>query len=732
MPIHREGSGWQWGQHGAIYSTRAGAEKQAAAAHAHGFHGDVMATLANAAIPAGLRKKSTFDEEGVRAHGAGIAFVEPSGCILLVRRNRSGDHAGEWAFPAGTVEDDEEPEEAARREAEEELGGTMEGRGLKLLDQRKMPDGLAFHTFAHAVDAPFQPKLNGESSGYVWAPLDQLPSPLHPGVEATLAERLGVTKDMTPEDWSGLRDGFLKWTLEEESEREHADDSDQVESVKIKFSGDECLPLAADEGSVRTKDMDGRLHISRSNISKADVNPYFGREIPLAEELGLDPNKIYQMLRPADELEKAASTANGIQILRKHTPVNAEDHKPYDTIGATGNDAEFIAPFLTNSLTFWPQDDIDDIESNAKKELSCGYRYRPEMTPGIFDGKAYDGIMRDIVFNHVALVENGRAGPEVVVGDSMENLMSKPTRFAYLALTGVAPLISTKLAKDAKIDLMPVFKDITRKNFDPKKVTMALDESLKGKLAKDADLNDVAELMHELAEMKPAESADESVSQPQHNAMEAAAHGHSNLGIPEKVGKEFEEKDKGKGFDAEPLTKFLKEKGINDEDIKKAMDMLPKAADAESEEDRMKREAEEKKAAEDKKARDEELAARPTKETMDAAIKLACDETAKATEKRVRQNMHEISAALDLVKPLVGAIEAPAMGFDSAEQIHRKALKMVGREDADTVHASALPTIIEVLAKQKTQQPAREHFAMDAAATKSLNDRFGVDRIGTA
>ena len=37
MPIHKEGSGYQWGQHGKVYSTREGAVKQAMAAHANGY-----------------------------------------------------------------------------------------------------------------------------------------------------------------------------------------------------------------------------------------------------------------------------------------------------------------------------------------------------------------------------------------------------------------------------------------------------------------------------------------------------------------------------------------------------------------------------------------------------------------------------------------------------------------------------------------------------------------------
>ena len=41
-----------------------------------------------------------------------------------------------------------------------------------------------------------------------------------------------------------------------------------------------------------------------------------------------------------------------------------------------------------------------------------------------------------------------------------------------------------------------------------------------------------------------------SVSKAQHGAMEAAAHGHSTLGIPKSVGQDFATADKGKSFEA--------------------------------------------------------------------------------------------------------------------------------------------------------------------------------------
>lgn len=40
MPIRKVKGGYKWGSHGAVYKSRAGAERQAAAAHANGFRGD--------------------------------------------------------------------------------------------------------------------------------------------------------------------------------------------------------------------------------------------------------------------------------------------------------------------------------------------------------------------------------------------------------------------------------------------------------------------------------------------------------------------------------------------------------------------------------------------------------------------------------------------------------------------------------------------------------------------
>lgn len=187
-------------------------------------------------------------------------------------------------------------------------------------------------------------------------------------------------------------------------------------------TGDEKFQLAFDKMSVREFDADGRLHVAVTHISKATVNPYLGHEIPGWEMLGLDPNKIYWLLRDPEELRKAAPTFNGIPVLNQHMPVTAEEHPKEFVIGSTGNDAEFDGTYLNNSLSIWPMEDITGIESEQKKELSSAYRYAPIMEPGIFQGKRFDGRMTQIVGNHVAVVKEGRAGPDVIVGDSIENI----------------------------------------------------------------------------------------------------------------------------------------------------------------------------------------------------------------------------------------------------------------------------------------------------------------------
>jgi hypothetical protein len=134
--------------------------------------------------------------------------------------------------------------------------------------------------------------------------------------------------------------------------------------------------------------------------------------------LGLDPSKIYVLYRDAAEITAAVDTYNRVPLLMQHVAVSADQPQQFLTVGTVSN-AKFSYPYLKADLTVWTREGIDAVESGKQKELSCGYHYVPDMTPGTSpEGEKYDGRMTKIVCNHVALVEAGRAGPDVCVADS--------------------------------------------------------------------------------------------------------------------------------------------------------------------------------------------------------------------------------------------------------------------------------------------------------------------------
>lgn len=805
--------------------------------------------------------------DATAGHAAGVLFVAPDGSVLFLRRGQGEtNYAGHWALPGGKVDDGETPEQGADREVMEEVGFGVGGK-KKLMDQRITPNKMAFHTFAQASNDKFDPVLNDEHDGFVWAPLDKLPRPLHPSVERTLVERLHdkPAADMTPEDWDGLRIGFAKWVREEEAEPEHAKDAgwnegdhprdedgkfgsgshsdneknrakgfqkptvsrlsekdearlksvqddflnratqDQLGNYivekKIKISdlntvqfgvskgkvttlakrmqmentgglkpvvvdhfegryvivdGNHRIEAAIKNGnteifaevcdmekwqkeqmsekpaqdmamdrslydatgkrimssermafdfqSVRSYDADGHLHVSRTPISKANVCEYYGHEIPDAETLGLDPQRRYALLRDPDELAKAAKSSNGKQLLIKHTPVDADDHQPDLTVGAVGTDAEFVAPFLYNSLTVHAREGITAIESGKQKELSSAYRYRADMTPGTYLGAPYDGVMRDIDFNHVALVPEGRAGADVVVGDSKPNgetfMKTVLSRKGTFLAGAIAAYLAPRLAQDCKIDVSSFFQGVTTKNFKDKKATIAADIKSKVTLAKDAELDHIEELLDKLERQEVAEGAD----------------ADPNSGLPMNADEMEAKKAEDKKAKDAAGKEFLKGK-LSAEDLKAYDDMMGEVDEAEDGETK-----EAKANGEGAEDEDDDKEPKVSKKAMDAAIAKA---TTEATANALR-TANEISQAKDVAAKWVGRL---AMDAVAASDVYKAALDHL-KVKIEGVHPSAFRSILEV---QPVPGAAKETtIAQDGVLDLTgFNKRHGgiVDRI---
>lgn len=447
------------------------------------------------------------------------------------------------------------------------------------------------------------------------------------------------------------------------------------------------MNLAFDRSSVRRYDVDGRMHVELNPISKANICPYLGAEIPDCEALGLDPTKVYRLLRHPDELAKAAGTFNNIQILMKHVPVSADDPQRDIVVGSTGTDGVFEAPYLKNTLVIWDAEGIALVESDRQKELSSAYRYTADMTPGEYEGLPFDGVMRNLAANHVALVPEGRAGPDVVVGDSKLEMPPVATKLksrkALMLQGAVAAYLRPKLAQDAKIDVSDVLSTITAKNFGTQKAKLvtALQKRTAGKLAADADLEDVVEFIDAFKDVTDGEVKDDVIVE----AVEAGD-------------------DEGVTADADDdmvakLLTFLEGK-LSDDDLAAAKQM----ASGQAQDEPPPFEGEPK----------------VDKPAMDAAIRKGID-TAVA-------RVNALHKAREDVKPLVGDV----IGMDSAAAVYRFALDKAGVDTAG-VHDSALAVLVDQQVKLSAAPAARKPIALDAKQNDEFVKRFpAANRLKTA
>jgi hypothetical protein len=414
----------------------------------------------------------------------------------------------------------------------------------------------------------------------------------------------------------------------------------------------------------RRYDADGRLHILRTPISKATVNPYYGREIPDADKLGLEPERVYYLLRDPGELAKAAPSFARNQLMFIHTPVSADDPKQDSIAGTIGSDVEFQAPYLIADLCIWDVEAIAGVETDTVRELSASYRYRADMTPGMYEGQRYDGVMRDIQGNHVALVKSGRAGSDVMAADSKLE-MKMETKFGK-ALYAILCAASPKLAADSA--LKPLVIGLTRKQCDLR----ALEPKL---LAMDAELRK-PETLAAMQAAKDAESEEE--TEAEKKAREEK----------EKAAKDKKAKDGKRGKD-ESFGEWAKEE--EDESDHKAKD-AEEESEEESEEERKERL---EKRAKDKKAKD--CSAKDEEEKAEDKMKHAMDE--------FKADLRAADEARRAVRTVVGDVLAQ----DSAEGIYSFALDQMKVDHKDVVGVPALRALFN-LAQQASKPAVRQAF----------------------
>lgn len=308
---------------------------------------------------------------------------------------------------------------------------------------------------------------------------------------------------------------------------------DQAKAIAYREAGlaqDRCIAL--DKSSARSYDGNGNLIVDKTIITKAAVNPYYGREIPNHEQLGLDPNRVYNLLRDPEELKKGMKSFGGLPLMLKHIPVSADDPQKEYVVGSIGTDLGIDGEDVKTSIRVWDKEAINLIESGKLNELSSGYAYEPDMTAGEYNGVKFDGIMRNIHGNHVALVERGRIGRDAIIADSLPKLMEFNMKLKKGAVTNINARAKKVLGLDADLTTEEIkelidavvenTEHVVEDNEEVEKMVGAEDEDDEDKKAEDEDDGEKADKERKQLEKTDKDDSDAKRDDKREKAMDAA------------------------------------------------------------------------------------------------------------------------------------------------------------------------------------------------------------------
>lgn len=139
---------------------------------------------------------SPIKQELIDCSGALICSRSTGRFLLLQKRN--GKHSGRWGLVGGTNLSGETAWIGLRREIEEELGLLPEIKKTIPLEKFVSSDSMFnFHTYFCVVEEEFLPKLSDEHSAWGWFDLNNLPKPVHKGLDLSLRNRVIQTKIQT-------------------------------------------------------------------------------------------------------------------------------------------------------------------------------------------------------------------------------------------------------------------------------------------------------------------------------------------------------------------------------------------------------------------------------------------------------------------------------------------------------------------------------------------------------
>jgi hypothetical protein len=225
-----------------------------------------------------------------------------------------------------------------------------------------------------------------------------------------------------------------------------------------------------------TKTPEGYLICHDVPVARTGKYQYLGKE------LGLDKgeNDLFDVFRDESEVfsPKAIASFNSKPVTNDHPPdlLTPENTQRYCMgVAESVRRSKDNPDLLLADLVIYNERLIKEIE-NGKREVSCGYEYE------LIENKDGTYSQRNIVGNHIAIVDKGRAGDRCKVMDSnkeINNREEKKKRMGFFSYFN-------KNAEDAKDFLTSVGLKKFAEDAEPEEVMQAINALTKAnKQAKD-------------------------------------------------------------------------------------------------------------------------------------------------------------------------------------------------------------------------------------------------------
>lgn len=263
-----------------------------------------------------------------------------------------------------------------------------------------------------------------------------------------------------------------------------------------------------DRSAFKMKKTKEGYYNGKSVVTKTGVFKYFNADGTIRRELR-HPDDV---LRPEslDTLKLKPVTNDHPNEL-----VNVDNVDKY-SVGSIGETVEVHGNNIVVAFTVNNKDAVMAIESNKKRELSLGYTLDLIQEDGVYNGEVYTHRQTNINYNHLAIVERGRAGRDArinmdglavqVVVDETEEVPVMTDNLQTLRVDGLeykAPPQVVKYVEKQESLRLDAEKALAEAKTNADVLQAKLDEAVKLKAEAEAKVNTdaIAQLVSKQVEL---------------------------------------------------------------------------------------------------------------------------------------------------------------------------------------------------------------------------------------